>query len=60
MFDAVGFRTLNAIVNAEIKALPSDMKARFLRFAGIIEQHEFEALPRETVKHLDGKCGSFG
>lgn len=49
------FRTLNAIVDAEIKALPSDMQARFLRFAEIIEQHGFEALPREAVKHLDGK-----
>ncbi len=49
------FRTLNAIVDAEIKALPSDMQARFLRFAEIIAQHGFEALPREAVKHLDGK-----
>jgi len=49
------FRTLNAIVDAEIKALPSDMQARFLRFAEIIEQVGFEALPREAVKHLDGK-----
>ncbi len=49
------FRTLNAIVDAEIKALPSDMQARFLRFAEIIEQRGFEALPREAVKHLDGK-----
>jgi phage-related protein len=48
-------RTLNAIVDAEIKALPSDMQARFLRFAEIIEQAGFEALPREAVKHLDGK-----
>jgi len=48
-------RTLNAVVDAEIKVLPSDMQARFLRFAEIIEQHGFEALPREAVKHLDGK-----
>ena len=48
-------RTLNAIVDAEIKALPSDMQARFLRFAEIIEQAGFEALPREAVKHLGGK-----
>jgi hypothetical protein len=51
------FRTLNAIVDAEIKGLPSDMQARFLRFAEIIEQVGFEALPREAVKHLDGKLG---
>jgi phage-related protein len=48
-------RTLNAIVDAEIKALPADMQARFLRFSEIIEQAGFEALPREAVKHLDGK-----
>lgn len=48
-------RTLNAIVDAEIKALPSDMQARFLRFAELIERAGFEALPREAVKHLDGK-----
>jgi phage-related protein len=48
-------RTLNAIVDAEIEALPSDMQARFLRFAEIIEQAGFEALPREAVKHLGGK-----
>lgn len=48
-------RTLNAIVDAEIKALPPDMQARFLRFAEIIEQAGFAALPREAVKHLDGK-----
>jgi len=53
------FRTLNAIVDAEIKALPSDMQARFLRFAEIIEQHGFEALPRAAVKHLDGRLWEF-
>jgi phage-related protein len=49
------FQTLNAVVDEEIKALPSDMQARFLRFAEIIERAGFEALPREAVKHLEGK-----
>ncbi len=49
------FQTLNAVVDAEIKALPADMQARFLRFAEIIEQVGFEGLPREAVKHLGGK-----
>jgi phage-related protein len=49
------FQTLNAIVDEEVRALPSDMQARFLRFAEIIQQAGFEALPRESVKHLDGK-----
>src|SRR5690348_9125327 len=49
------FRTLNALVDAEVRALPSDMQARFLRFAEIIEQAGFEGLPREAVRHLEGK-----
>ena len=31
------------------------MQARFLRFAEIIEQAGFEGLPRDSVKHLEGK-----
>jgi|SRR5579862_1390450 len=49
------FRTLNATVDAEVRALPADMQARFLRFGDIIEQAGFEGLPRESVKHLEGK-----
>ena len=49
------FQTLNAVVDKEIKALPPDMQARLLRFAEIIEQAGFEALPRDSVKHLEGK-----
>ena len=32
------FQTLNALVDEEVKALPADMQARFLRFAEIIQQ----------------------
>ena len=49
------FQTLNAVVDKEIKALPPDMQARLLRFADIIEQAGFAALPRDSVKHLEGK-----
>jgi phage-related protein len=49
------FQTLDAIVDAEVKSLPADMQARFLRFADIITQVGFEGLPRDAVKHLDGK-----
>jgi phage-related protein len=49
------FQTLNAMVDAEIKALPADMQARFLRFGDIIEQAGFEGLPRDGVKHLEGR-----
>ena len=49
------FRTFNAAVDEEIRALPADMQARLLRFADIIEQAGFEALPRDSVRHLEGK-----
>jgi phage-related protein len=49
------FQTLNAVVDTEVKALPADMQARFLRFGDIIEQIGFEGLPRDAVRHLEGK-----
>jgi phage-related protein len=47
--------TLNDVVDAEVMALPADMRARLARLAGIIEEHGLEALPRDTVDHLEGK-----
>jgi|SRR5690242_6895938 phage-related protein len=49
------FLTLNATVEAEVKALPADMQARFLRFGDIVEQAGLDALPRDVVRHLEGK-----
>jgi phage-related protein len=49
------FRTLNALVDEEVRSLPPDMLARFLRYGDIIEQAGLEALPRDGVKHLEGK-----
>jgi hypothetical protein len=49
------FLTLNAAVDAEVRALSADMQARFLRFAVVIEQAGFEGLPRDSVRHLEGK-----
>ena len=46
---------LNRAVEDEIEGLPADMRARLSRLAELIERFGFEALPRETVKHLDGK-----
>jgi phage-related protein len=46
---------LNAVVDAEIEALPKDMRARLTRLSGIIEQAGFQALPRDSVKHLEDK-----
>lgn len=49
------FGTLNATVDAEVKALPADMQARFLRYGDTIEQAGFGGLPRDAVKHLEGR-----
>lgn len=46
---------LNHLVEEEIAKLPVDMRARLTRITGLIEQHGFEALPRDTVKHLEDK-----
>lgn len=47
--------TLNAVVDAEIAALPNDMRARLSRLSQVIEQVGFGGLPRDAVKHLEGK-----
>jgi phage-related protein len=46
---------LNTVVENELSALPADMRARLSRLSNLIEQHGLEALPRETVKHLEEK-----
>lgn len=45
--------TLNALVDEEVAALPADMRARLVRLTELIEQIGFEALPRDSVKHLE-------
>jgi phage-related protein len=45
----------SAAVAAEIAALPRDMGARLARLVKVIEESGFGALPRDSVKHLDGK-----
>jgi phage-related protein len=47
--------TLNAAVDAEIEALPKDMRARLARLSGIIEELGFQALPAGSVAHLEDK-----
>ena len=47
--------TWNAAVDAELEALPKDMRARLARLIGLIQEVGFEALPRDTVKHLEDK-----
>ena len=47
--------TLNDVVDAEIEALPADMRARLVRLSDIIEEHGLDALPRDAVDHLEDK-----
>jgi phage-related protein len=46
--------TLNATVDAELDALPLDMRARFSRIAQLIAEHGLHRLREPYVKHLDG------
>lgn len=46
---------LNAAVAAEVEALPDDMRARLGRFMKVIQETGLQALPRDSVKHLEGK-----
>jgi phage-related protein len=46
---------LNDTVRAEIKALPPDIQARFLRISNLIIQSGLENLGEPHVKHLEGK-----
>jgi phage-related protein len=51
--------TLNAAVDAEVEALPTDMRSRLARLSNIIEEVGFQGLPRDTVKHLEGRLWEF-
>lgn len=46
---------LNEIVRAEIRALPADLQARFVRLGDRIRQTGLVGLSEPHVKHLDGK-----
>jgi phage-related protein len=47
--------TLNAAVDAEIQALPRDLRARLAHIAALIETTGLENAPPDYVKHLEGK-----
>ncbi len=47
--------TLNAAVDAEVAALPDDMRSRLVRLSTIIERSGLTALPWDSVKHLEGR-----
>ncbi len=46
--------TLNAAVDAELEALPADLRARFVRIAGIIEALGLEKVGNPHVDHIEG------
>ena len=47
--------TLNEQVEAEIEALPSDMRAKLRRIAGLIQENGLLAMREPYVKHLEGR-----
>jgi phage-related protein len=47
--------TLNGAVDDELATLPADLRARLVRVFDLIEAHGFQHLPRDTVKHPEGK-----
>jgi len=51
--------TLNAAVDAEVEALPTEMRSRLARLSNIIEEVGFQELPRDAVKHLQGRLWEF-
>ena len=44
--------TLNEVVDAELEALPVDMRARFVRIVGLIEEFGLERVRDPYVRHL--------
>jgi phage-related protein len=46
--------TLNKTVDAELAALPADMRARFIHISGLIEEFGIEQIREPHVKHLRG------
>ena len=47
--------TLNETVDAEVEALPEDMRARLARIALLIEEKGLERVGGPHVKHIEGR-----
>ncbi len=45
--------TLNETVDAELEALPADMRARFVWIANLITEHGLENVGEPYVKHIE-------
>jgi hypothetical protein len=46
--------TLNEVIDAELEALPADMRARFVHISGLIEEFGLERVREPHVRHLRG------
>jgi|SRR6185312_3346854 len=47
--------TLNAVVTAELNALPDDMLAKFRCIGELIQTHGIERVREPHVKHIEGR-----
>ena len=47
--------TLNRAVDAELEALPEDMRARLARIAGLIETYGLERVGEPHIRHVHGR-----
>ncbi len=47
--------TLDAVVDAEMAALPADMRARFSRISALIEVAGLDHVREPHIKHLEGR-----
>ena len=47
--------TLNAVVTAELSALPDEMLAKFRRVGELIQTHGIERVREPHVKHIEGR-----
>jgi phage-related protein len=53
------FQTLNHLVDREVKALPDELQARFLRIAETVSRNGLQNLPPGWSKHLEGRLWEF-
>lgn len=47
--------TLNSVVDAELQALPADMRARFVHISRLVEEFGLERVHAPHVKYLRGR-----
>ena len=46
---------LDNTVAAELSAMPADIRARFSRIVGLVEEHGLELVREPHVKHIEGR-----